>query len=415
MLSNRLLVPRLDAFSVGDYGDTVRVFRLEDGGPFYSEIEDTRKVIRLPNKRRLWNVRDARQWARDKHREIRAGEPNYQPLSAIFASYLEHRSPVKATEQGRKDDKRRAKMWENVLGKNRDPALITKGDLEAFIQRRGYRVIDAWGRQAGMGKPAGTGTESGSPGPVNRVFKLRPAPVRPRTVHADLQWLRGVLRWALSDKCPVPSFKLTDVARQLHQTAEPRRPVATQDRYEAIVKHLSEHPVGYLREIMVLVNGTGHRLSEILSLRWADIDLDAEPYATIRWRADAVGNKARIERVVEVRPDVQAALERMKHTRPGYLFPAPRAKKPKPLHRSVADKWLREAEKAAKLQPLGGSLWHAYRRKWATEKKHLPLVDVAEAGGWKNARTLQTVYQQADPAGVRRVVLDTTELREEKA
>jgi integrase len=238
-----------------------------------------------------------------------------------------------------------------------------------------------------------------------------------------------MLRYALGDRCPIGAedISLRKIARELRQTAEPRRPVATQDRYEAIMKHLAEShsAYGYLRELLVLVSGTGHRLSEILSLQWADINFDAEPYGSIHWRADAVGNKARIDSTVEINPAVRAALKRIQQERPGiegaWLFPRTRRPKgkrekadAKPIHRSVADKWLRMAEKGAKLQPQPGSLWHAYRRKWATEKKHLPAADVAAAGGWKNARTLQNVYQQSDPAGVLRVVLDQSELREER-
>ena len=37
---------------------------------------------------------------------------------------------------------------------------------------------------------------------------------------------------------------------------------------------------------------------------------------------------------------------------------------------------------------LERSLWHAYRRGWATSRKHLPDVDVAAAGGWKSTETL---------------------------
>ncbi|HIF23482.1 MAG TPA: hypothetical protein EYQ27_16615 [Gemmatimonadetes bacterium] len=66
----------------------------------------------------------------------------------------------------------------------------------------------------------------------------------------------------------------------------------------------------------------------------------------------------------------------------------------------------------AKLEPQKGSLWHAYRRKWATERKHHPDVDVAEAGGWKTIETLKTAYQQADPETMLRVVLEAGELRE---
>ena len=56
------------------------------------------------------------------------------------------------------------------------------------------------------------------------------------------------------------------------------------------------------------------------------------------------------------------------------------------------------AERKAKLHKLDGSLWHAYQRKWAIERKHLPLRDVAAAGGLKNVNPLLEVYQQADEA-----------------
>src|SRR6478672_5829345 len=37
---------------------------------------------------------------------------------------------------------------------------------------------------------------------------------------------------------------------------------------------------------------------------------------------------------------------------------------------------------AAELPKLKGGVWHPYRRKWATVRKHLSLADVAAAGGW---------------------------------
>ena len=46
--------------------------------------------------------------------------------------------------------------------------------------------------------------------------------------------------------------------------------------------------------------------------------------------------------------------------------------------------------------PEPGGLWHPYRRKWATERKHHSLKDVAAAGGWKDTETLLTCYQQPD-------------------
>ncbi len=78
----------------------------------------------------------------------------------------------------------------------------------------------------------------------------------------------------------------------------------------------------------------------------------------------------------------------------------------------LASKWLREAEKLAGLDTQKGSLWHAYRRKWVTERKHLPDVDVAAAGGWKDTESLKSAYQQADTETMLRVVLEAGELRE---
>ena len=45
------------------------------------------------------------------------------------------------------------------------------------------------------------------------------------------------------------------------------------------------------------------------------------------------------------------------------------------MTRHLTNKWLRRAEKLVGVEPQVGSLWHAYRRKWATERKHLPDAD----------------------------------------
>ena len=42
----------------------------------------------------------------------------------------------------------------------------------------------------------------------------------------------------------------------------------------------------------------------------------------------------------------------------------------------------------------------------------LPAADVARAGGWANAGTLQACYQLADPATMLRVVMELAALRE---
>lgn len=57
---------------------------------------------------------------------------------------------------------------------------------------------------------------------------------------------------------------------------------------------------------------------------------------------------------------------------------------------------LERAERHAKLPKLNGGLWHPMRRAWATSRKHLPVGDVAAAGGWKDLGTLLRCYTQAD-------------------
>jgi integrase len=94
-----------------------------------------------------------------------------------------------------------------------------------------------------------------------------------------------------------------------------------------------------------------------------------------------------------------------------YLFPSP-GDPAKPITRHLAAKWLRRAEKLAGVEPLQGSLWHAYRRKWASERKHLPDVDVAAAGGWKTIDTLKHAYQHADTETMFKVVSEPIRIRE---
>ena len=148
-------------------------------------------------------------------------------------------------------------------------------------------------------------------------------------------------------------------------------------------------------------------------MRFENLRLSQGPHGSIQWPADT--DKNRVESIVPIDPSVRAAIDRILHERPGIgsapLFPS-RDDPQKPITRHLADAWLRKAEKLAKLEPQRGSKWHAYRRKWATERKHLPDVDVAEAGGWKTLETLKTAYQQADAETMLLLVLEPKKLRE---
>lgn len=113
--------------------------------------------------------------------------------------------------------------------------------------------------------------------------------------------------------------------------------------------------------------------------------------------------RAAIDRQLERRAIVGAAL----------LFPSP-TDDTKPVSRYVADRWLRKAEERAGVETQKGSLWHAYRRGWATARKRYTDADVARLGGWSKADTLREVYQQADETSMLEIVTAQPALREAK-
>jgi hypothetical protein len=85
------------------------------------------------------------------------------------------------------------------------------------------------------------------------------------------------------------------------------------------------------------------------------------------------------------------------------VFPSP-LDSGRPIDKDRADTMLERAYRLANItRPIGG-LWHPFRRRWPTARKHFPLKDVAQAGGWDDVHTLLTCYQQPDPDTLRSVV-----------
>ena len=145
---------------------------------------------------------------------------------------------------------------------------------------------------------------------------------------------------------------------------------------------------------MILVEGLGWRVSAICQLRACDVELRAtrtSPHGRLFKRPET--DKEEIGGWIPMSAEVRAGVDRILAANPAIgewpLFPAPRAtapaangKIPKPWTRHYARALLERAEKRAKLDKIDGGDFHPYRRKWATERKHLPDVDVARAGGW---------------------------------
>lgn len=168
-----------------------------------------------------------------------------------------------------------------------------------------------------------------------------------------------------------------------------------------------------LRTLVRLAGDTGRRIGSILALQWRDWRPDLGSHGKLRWRAEE--DKVGKEWWAPVTPEVREELERFRRERPGVgealLFPAPNDAT-KPVSVQVATDWLRQAEKLAKLEPLPRGAWHPFRRRWATERKHLSAKDVAAVGGWVDTTTLQKCYQVADEETMEAVVLQPRRLRQ---
>jgi integrase len=247
-------------------------------------------------------------------------------------------------------------------------------------------------------------------------------PVRARSVEQDLKLLHSMLAWAttvrigrrgrLLDRNP-----LAGVKRMREQN--PRREVATWERFTATRKAIAEWSATadpatatvYTKVDLALViaEGTGRRLGAIAKLECSDLDLVNE---VITWRAqtDKMGKKW----VVPMPTGLASIIrEYMVKTgiRFGFLFPDP--KNPaRPMPRYLFGDVLEKAEKHAGLPKLDGALWHAYRRSWASARKHLSLVDVAAAGGWSDTGTLLRCYQHPDQETMLAVVNEPRKVTE---
>jgi integrase len=192
----------------------------------------------------------------------------------------------------------------------------------------------------------------------------------------------------------------------------PRRPVETYDRFLKLMEVAGE--VDWrLPCALSLAESTGQRISSILRLQRRDIDLEREPHGWIRFRAE--NQKTGVEHSIPLTPDCAALLKQHLRRLPdsplAWLFPGERRPE-HPVDGSKIGKLLRQVYARAGLKPLRGGLWHPWRRKWATERKHMPLKDVAKAGGWKDPNTLLICYQQPDDETMTRVVLEPGKLYE---
>lgn len=415
------------SYSAGEYGSRVTVYERKKGGNVYARVNDPsgdgtiRRSLGYPvreDEDKPLNeeaAERAREYAEQQSRKLRRGKKALTSdegptLARVLALYRRHKSPQKETENARKQDKRRAELWARFLNRRgvRKPEQITRVHWEEFIALRASGAIDSHGRVVEDEDDRRT--------------------VRTRSVERDLQWINSVMRWAcrwpkesdaVLDSNPVGGDEFA-----IPSETNPRRPVATQDRFEALrevsddvtmVVEWGEEPEekrSYLSELLDIVNLTGRRISAVCQLRRQDLRLKEGTHGAIRWPADT--DKEGTETLQPMSRALRKVVDRARGRGfvETYLFPSP-GDRSEPVSYDRATAWLDRAEKTAELEPLPRGKWHAFRRKWATERKHLPDKDVAEVGGWRDLSSLRRAYQQTDAETKLRVMEEAKELREQ--
>lgn len=389
------------ATTLGSHGLSVTLFQKRRNGLFYRSVwlpEARRKDVRSVG---TSSPEEALGLGKDLLARLEAGEalsPNRVALGELWRRFsTESRRFLDNTQSSMRDAAARARHLLAYFGTTRNVITLTEDDIAA------YRMARLSGLPLGGGR------------------KL--APCRERSVEADLVVLWQMLRWATTRKLAsgapwLTAHPLAGVPR--HREANPRRPVATWERFTATLKaiHALRERAQTERErfrwakvelALVLAEATGRRLGSIRGLQWADFDREA---GTIRWRAEH--DKKGRDSLIPYPPDLFErvwALRRFLGAAQGWCFPAD-TDPTRQMDRHLFDKWLTVAEQEAGLLKLEGGLWHPYRRKWATERKSLPIPDVAAAGGWTDVETLLRCYQQPERETLLRVTAEERKLKE---
>ncbi len=367
------------SYSTGERGrNRVRAFEHPKTGTLFLEFAEggQRKRIALGH-------RD-REMAKAKTEELAAAlRRGYTPqlatltLAGLFDNYLRDVTPQKGRSK-QSHDRRAAKLFLECLGPSRKVASSNGRDWDGFVRWRRMR-----------------GDRRRDPG----------QPVGDRVVGYDLEFLSAALNWAVAadwlERNPVKGFP------RPRETA-PRRPVLRQEEYERLSRVApAVSPLFALA--LVLAHETGHRIGAINALHWSHVDLER---GIIRWRAAT--DKVGFEHATILTGEVIRALEAARAERPAigaaWVLPGTDDRQ-QACSRYQLEKWWRRAERLAGIAHEQGRSFHALRRKFATELKHVPLKDLCALGGWKNPDTVLTCYQTADEVTMREALASRRALR----
>lgn len=378
--------------SLGTRGVRVRLFQKTKDGSFYRYLwipGRGRSRASLGTRDRAEAERLGRALLSALLRDGEVVESGSLTLGYLWGRYQrECPAFLDNTSTTRANDANHAAVLLAYFGADCDVRGLTESDQQAFSTKR---------LAGGIVLPRDSGKKK-------RTTKA----VRGRSVEVETQLLHSMLKWAVTVRVRKGQRLLDrnplEGVRRPHEL-NPRRPVASVERFTATRAAIQELMAesesdaeirrwNMLDMTLVLAEATGRRLGSIRQLHWDDWNFENR---TVRWRGSA--DKKRREWVVPVPEpliaEVKAYRVRMGGMFGGLMFPD-RKDPTVAADRHEFRTWLEMAEQKAELPKLDGALWHAYRRGWATSRKHLPVSDVAAVGGWKDIGTLLKCYTQAD-------------------
>ena len=395
--------------SLGERGMRVRLFQKRKDGKFYREVYD-RENGRDQHPLGTSDKEQAERLGRELLGAMLSGtlaKPSgLLTLGEVWKRFrkesVEYLDNKKRT---REDEALRARILVGYFGAGFDVRRLTAREVAEFSKKR---------REGGIvyGKNK-DGTDK------------QTKPVRQSSIHTDLSLLRRILRWACLQREPNGSrlldFNPLDGLR-FERERNPRRAVASVERFQATRKAIQDLAANAEAEedrtrwtrldlALFLAEATGRRRGAIVGLRWEDFDFQK---STVLWRAehDKKGKEWLVPMPASFMESVKQFQKQLSAVA-GPIFPG--VKDPsKPMPPELLTQWLAKVETKAGLPKLPGSLWHAYRRKFATERMHHPLKAIADAGGWKDVATLLTCYQQTDQATLLAVMSETRKLSDQR-
>lgn len=379
-------MPKLWAKSIGERGNRVRLYEARPGGTLmrsvYLKGKEDRKSLGHRDRNRA--VTDGYALLSQLRVDASALERGTLTLGTLIDRYKRSPSFFDKKASTQRGDTGNLSRILQFFGAEMDASTLGPSDVKRFAQARRSGEFHVRGK---------------------------PRKVRDAAIRADLVALKTALNWASLERDERGRRLLRENPLrgvEIPREKNPRRPVMTEDVYRALLEAADQvHP--QLRLALVVAEGTGRRLSAWRQLRWDDLNFETKPFGAIRWRAET--DKKGFEQVVPIAAQVRQALlearQKQKAIGTAWVFPADQDPA-LPTKRELFDQRLRRAYEVAKVIKEPGSLWHALRRKWATERKGYPISDVAAAGGWRDKQTLLESYQRADEETIRMVVLNPT-------